>query len=203
MRAPHRARLPVDHHRSRGGRGPRGQRTPPSHPPATRPCSSPGSPPRSSSSDCQRPRWPRCISTTRAPSPASRRWWCWPCPCSCSDRCSCGHRGSTGRNTSSPTCRASVPLPPRSPVWPSGSGGRRASGRCSRRSSPSPPPRATPAAGPCSSACTRHFTGITIASVSSLAVFGVILALDRLVWVTTQLQLALDSVGLDILVELG
>lgn len=49
----------------------------------------------------------------------------------------------------------------------------------------------------------RHFTGITIASASSLAVFGVILALDRLVWVTTQLQLALDNVGLDILVELG
>jgi cytochrome c-type biogenesis protein len=49
----------------------------------------------------------------------------------------------------------------------------------------------------------RHFTGITIASASSLAVFGVILALDRLVWVTTQLQLALDSVGLDMLVELG
>lgn len=49
----------------------------------------------------------------------------------------------------------------------------------------------------------RHFTGITIASAGSLAVFGLILALDRLVWVTTQLQLALDSVGLDILVELG
>lgn len=49
----------------------------------------------------------------------------------------------------------------------------------------------------------RHFTGITIASASSLAVFGVILALDRLVWVTTQLQVALDNVGLDILVELG
>jgi cytochrome c-type biogenesis protein len=49
----------------------------------------------------------------------------------------------------------------------------------------------------------RHFTGITIASASSLAVFGVILALDRLVWVTTQLQLALDRVGLDVLVELG
>lgn len=48
-----------------------------------------------------------------------------------------------------------------------------------------------------------HFTGITIASAGSLAVFGLILALDRLVWVTTQLQLALDSVGLDILVELG
>jgi cytochrome c-type biogenesis protein len=49
----------------------------------------------------------------------------------------------------------------------------------------------------------RHFTGITIASASSLAVFGVILALDRLVWVTTELQEAADSVGLRWLVELG
>lgn len=49
----------------------------------------------------------------------------------------------------------------------------------------------------------RHFTAITAASAVSLAVFGVILALDRLVWVTTQLQEALDAVGLGRLVELG
>lgn len=49
----------------------------------------------------------------------------------------------------------------------------------------------------------RHFTGITAASATSLAVFGVILALDRLTWLTTQLQDGLDNVGLRILVELG
>lgn len=49
----------------------------------------------------------------------------------------------------------------------------------------------------------RHFTGITTASATSLAAFGVILALDRLVWVTTQLQQAFDAIGLGPLVELG
>ncbi|MFP3899726.1 MAG: cytochrome c biogenesis CcdA family protein [Acidimicrobiia bacterium] len=49
----------------------------------------------------------------------------------------------------------------------------------------------------------RHLTGITVASATSLAVFGVILALDRLVWVTTRLQEAFDAVGLGPLVELG
>ena len=49
----------------------------------------------------------------------------------------------------------------------------------------------------------RHFTGITVASAVSLAVFGVILALDRLVWVTSELQEAADTVGLGWLVELG
>jgi cytochrome c-type biogenesis protein len=49
----------------------------------------------------------------------------------------------------------------------------------------------------------RHFTGITIASAGSLAVFGVILALDRLVWVTSELQQAADTVGLGWLVDLG
>ncbi len=49
----------------------------------------------------------------------------------------------------------------------------------------------------------RHFTGITIASATALAVFGVILALDRLVWITSELQEAADSVGLGWLVELG
>ncbi|MGH2686463.1 MAG: cytochrome c biogenesis CcdA family protein, partial [Actinomycetota bacterium] len=32
----------------------------------------------------------------------------------------------------------------------------------------------------------RHFTGVTVASATSLALFGVLLAFDRLVWVTTQ-----------------
>lgn len=49
----------------------------------------------------------------------------------------------------------------------------------------------------------RHFTGITVASASSLAVFGVILALDRLTWVTSRLQDGLDTAGLGRLVELG
>ena len=49
----------------------------------------------------------------------------------------------------------------------------------------------------------RHFTGITVASATSLAVFGVFLALDRLVWVTTELQQAFDAIGLGRLVELG
>jgi cytochrome c-type biogenesis protein len=49
----------------------------------------------------------------------------------------------------------------------------------------------------------RHFTGITIASAGSLAIFGVILALDRLVWVTSRLQDGLDAAGLGRLLELG
>lgn len=49
----------------------------------------------------------------------------------------------------------------------------------------------------------RHFAAITAASAASLAGFGVVLALDRLVWVTTELQETLDDVGLGWLVELG
>lgn len=49
----------------------------------------------------------------------------------------------------------------------------------------------------------RHFTGLTAASATSLAVFGVILTLDRLTWITTQLQNGLDDIGLRSLVELG
>lgn len=49
----------------------------------------------------------------------------------------------------------------------------------------------------------RHSTGLTAASAASLAVFGVLLALDRLVWVTARLQSALNAVGLDDLVTLG
>jgi len=49
----------------------------------------------------------------------------------------------------------------------------------------------------------RHFTAVTLTSAISLAVFGVLLALNRLVWVTTQLQTGLDAMGLGRLVELG
>lgn len=49
----------------------------------------------------------------------------------------------------------------------------------------------------------RHFTAITAASATSLAFFGVLLTFNRLVWVTTQLQTALDAVGLGALLNLG
>lgn len=49
----------------------------------------------------------------------------------------------------------------------------------------------------------RRLRGITMATAASLGLFGGLLVFDRLVWVTTQLQVALRAVGLDILVELG
>lgn len=49
----------------------------------------------------------------------------------------------------------------------------------------------------------RHFTAITVASAASLAFFGGLLALNRLVWVTTQLQRGAEAVGLGRLVNLG
>jgi cytochrome c-type biogenesis protein len=49
----------------------------------------------------------------------------------------------------------------------------------------------------------RHFAVLTFSSAVVLAGFGVLLALDRLTWVTTQLQTALQSVGLGRLVSLG
>lgn len=49
----------------------------------------------------------------------------------------------------------------------------------------------------------RRQRGITLASAVALAAFGLLLAFDRLVWVTTQLQRGLTALGLDILVELG
>lgn len=48
-----------------------------------------------------------------------------------------------------------------------------------------------------------HFTAITIASALSLAFFGVLLTLNRLTWVTSQLQTALGHLGLQRLVLLG
>ncbi|HEX6476762.1 MAG TPA: cytochrome c biogenesis protein CcdA [Acidimicrobiales bacterium] len=49
----------------------------------------------------------------------------------------------------------------------------------------------------------RHFTVLTCSSAVVLAGFGILLALDRLTWVTTQLQTALQAVGLGRLVSLG
>lgn len=49
----------------------------------------------------------------------------------------------------------------------------------------------------------HHFTGITLASAGALALFGVLLTLNRLTWVTSQLQSALHAVGLGRLVTLG
>ncbi len=49
----------------------------------------------------------------------------------------------------------------------------------------------------------RHFAVLTFSSAVVLAGFGILLALDRLSWVTTQLQSALQSVGLGRLVSLG
>jgi cytochrome c-type biogenesis protein len=49
----------------------------------------------------------------------------------------------------------------------------------------------------------RHFAVLTCSSAVVLAGFGILLALDRLTWVTTQLQTALQAVGLGRLVSLG
>jgi cytochrome c-type biogenesis protein len=49
----------------------------------------------------------------------------------------------------------------------------------------------------------RHLMAITLVSAVLLGAFGVLLVLDRLTWVTSQLQVALDSVGLGRLVTLG
>ncbi|MEP7021433.1 MAG: cytochrome c biogenesis protein CcdA [Pseudonocardiales bacterium] len=49
----------------------------------------------------------------------------------------------------------------------------------------------------------RHFTAITVAAALSLAFFGVLLTLNRLTWITSELQTALGHVGLRGLVSLG
>jgi cytochrome c-type biogenesis protein len=49
----------------------------------------------------------------------------------------------------------------------------------------------------------RHFTAITLTSAGALAFFGVLLTLNRLTWVTSQLQTALRDIGLARLVNLG
>jgi cytochrome c-type biogenesis protein len=48
-----------------------------------------------------------------------------------------------------------------------------------------------------------HFRGLMTVSASTLVVFGTLLALNRLSWLTTELQDGLRAVGLDGLVELG
>jgi len=49
----------------------------------------------------------------------------------------------------------------------------------------------------------RHFTAITLTSAGALGFFGVLLTLNRLTWVTSELQSALRAVGLGRLVTLG
>jgi cytochrome c-type biogenesis protein len=49
----------------------------------------------------------------------------------------------------------------------------------------------------------RHFSAITLTSAVVLGFFGVLLTLDRLTWVTSQLQDGLRAVGLDGFVTLG
>lgn len=49
----------------------------------------------------------------------------------------------------------------------------------------------------------RHSTGLTAASAASLAAFGLILAFDRLVWLTARLQGGLEEIGLGRLKLLG
>ncbi|MGD9792061.1 MAG: cytochrome c biogenesis CcdA family protein [Acidimicrobiia bacterium] len=49
----------------------------------------------------------------------------------------------------------------------------------------------------------RHAAAVTVTSAVSLTFFGALLILNRLIWVTTVIQDALRSVGLERLVELG
>ena len=49
----------------------------------------------------------------------------------------------------------------------------------------------------------RHLRLVTMLSALALAFFGVLLTLDRLPWLTVQIQSAARAVGLDWLVELG
>jgi len=49
----------------------------------------------------------------------------------------------------------------------------------------------------------RHSRGITIASAILLAFFGVLLVLNRMTWVTTELETALSAIGLGGLVRAG
>jgi cytochrome c-type biogenesis protein len=49
----------------------------------------------------------------------------------------------------------------------------------------------------------RHYTAITITSACALGFFGVLLALNRLIWVTSQLQDVMRHIGLGRLVFFG
>jgi hypothetical protein len=48
-----------------------------------------------------------------------------------------------------------------------------------------------------------HFTVVTATAAGALAGFGVLLTLNRLAWVTSEVQRGLDLVGLHRLVNLG
>ncbi len=48
-----------------------------------------------------------------------------------------------------------------------------------------------------------HFTAISVASALSLAFFGILLTFNRLTWVASQLQSAMQAIGLDPFVNLG
>jgi cytochrome c-type biogenesis protein len=49
----------------------------------------------------------------------------------------------------------------------------------------------------------QHFTVLTATSAIALGGFGFLLILNRLAWVTTEVQQALDMVGLHRLINLG
>jgi cytochrome c-type biogenesis protein len=49
----------------------------------------------------------------------------------------------------------------------------------------------------------RHFTGLTATSAAALGGFGILLIMNRLVWVTSEMQRALNLVGLHRLIYLG
>lgn len=49
----------------------------------------------------------------------------------------------------------------------------------------------------------RHFNAVTAISAGSLLFFGILLTFNRLTWLTSQLQSAMRSVGLDGFVRLG
>ena len=49
----------------------------------------------------------------------------------------------------------------------------------------------------------RHFTALTAGSATVLAFFGVLLTLNKLTWLTAELQQGLEAVGLGRLIELG
>jgi len=51
--------------------------------------------------------------------------------------------------------------------------------------------------------CRKHSRAITLVSAALLAVFGILLMLDRLTWVTARLIEALEAIGLDDIVTLG
>ena len=49
----------------------------------------------------------------------------------------------------------------------------------------------------------RHFAGLTLAAASVMCLLGLLLVFDRLSWLTSELEAALQAVGLGRLVTLG